>query len=111
MKNNKIYIKNVEEINNNLKITLYIYDEELPEFTIENKVIPAMINEETKEVLTEETIEEIQILRKEYQKVIYVPFNYPIEQIEDMIKGEVNKFSTHEEEVEEKMNYFKDKIY
>ena len=111
MEDNKIYVKKVENVKNNLKLTLSIYDSKLPEFTIGSIMIPVKIDELTGSVISLEKVEEFQIPRPESNKIISVPFNYPIGHIEDLIKKEKDFFDNNKKEVEEKLNYFKGKIY
>ncbi len=111
MESKTIYIKEISPTTNNLKIALRVYNPDLPEFTLGSKIIPAVIDETTKSIIAAEYTEEYQTPRPEESRTISVPINYPIGHIEDLIKKELEVVDNNQKDVEEKLEYFRNKVY
>ena len=109
MEDNKIYVKDIKNVGKDLKLTLAIYDSKLPEFTTGSGFFPVIDEIEGKIIGSE--FKEYQIPRPETNKIISVPTNYPLGHIEDLIRKEKESFESKNEEVIDKLNYFKDKLY
>ena len=107
----KIRIKEISGSNGNLRMSLAIYDEDLPETTEEEKIIPEQIDELTKEVIAVSYTEIVNIPRVEVNKVLNISHNAPNDYIEDQIKKELENFKIGEKDISEKIEYFKNKVF
>ncbi len=111
MEEYKLKIKDIKNVDNNLKLNLSIYDSNLPSFTTGSQIVPAVIDGMTGSIIIPETIEMIQIPRPELIKNINISLNTPIDYIEAQIKKEIENFKLGEIDIKEKIEYFKDKVY
>lgn len=107
-----IYVKNIKQKGNDINMLVSIYDKTLPEFTLgSTAILSTDIDSKTGSLIEVVEWTDKQIPRPEIEKNFTVPYNYPLEHIEDLVKEEKKKYIEQQNLLQEKLNYFSGKTY